>query len=265
MNKKMFIDAVKEGAVEGHRLHKILPSLTIAQAILESGWGTSQLAVKAKNLFGIKAFASWTGKRITFPTTEWYDGRKQVINADFRAYDSFDESIEDHNKLLSISRYKSVRNAKDYRAACREIFNCEYATDPSYPAKLIKIIEENKLYVFDGEISVCEVALYIDKQKIRKFQQLCNVLGVRDDESKSLAEDNIIGPRTKSCLRRMPMLMFGSKGVAVKFIQEVLKSIPVDGDFGHVTRCAVMEYQENKGIKVDGVVGKETWTAIVTT
>ncbi|WP_139905484.1 peptidoglycan-binding domain-containing protein [Clostridium thermarum] len=63
----------------------------------------------------------------------------------------------------------------------------------------------------------------------------------------------------------MPLLMVGSKGAAVGFVQEVLKSIPVDGDFGHITSYAVMEYQENKGIVIDGIVGKETWTAIVTT
>lgn len=265
MVKKMFIDKVKEGAIEGHRVHNILPSLTIAQAILESGWGTSQLAVKAKNLFGIKAFASWTGKRITFPTTEWYDGRKQVVNADFRAYDSFDESIGDHNKLLSSSRYKSVRQAKDYRSACREVFNCGYATDPAYTGKLIKIIEDNKLYEFDGENSINEAAVDIDNQKIRKFQLLCNVLGIRDDKGKSLVEDNILGTRTRGCIRKMPLLMVGSKGVAVGFVQEVLKSIPVDGDFGHITRYAVMDYQENRGIKIDGIVGRETWTAIITT
>jgi peptidoglycan hydrolase-like protein with peptidoglycan-binding domain len=265
MDKKIFIDKVKEGAIEGQRLYNILPSLTIAQAILESGWGASQLAVKAKNLFGIKAFASWTGKRITFPTTEWYDGRKQVVNAEFRSYDSFDESIQDHNKLLNNNRYNAVSKAKDYRAACRKIFNCGYATDPAYPEKLIKIIEENKLYEFDGENNICEAALDTDSQKIRKYQQLCNVLGIRDDEGKSLAEDNILGPRTRSCIRKMPMLMVGSKGVAVKFIQEVLKPIPVDGEYGHITRYAVMEYQETKGIKVDGIVGRETWAEIVIT
>jgi flagellum-specific peptidoglycan hydrolase FlgJ len=264
MNKKMFIDTVKEGAIKGQREYSILPSLTIAQAILESGWGRSQLAVKAKNLFGIKAFANWTGKRITFPTTEWYHGREQVVNADFRAYDSFGESVEDHNKLLSSSRYKSVRDSKDYRAACREIFNCGYATDPVYSEKLIKIIEENMLYKFDNENSVNEVALDIDNQKIRRFQQLCNALGIKDSEGECLAEDNILGPKTRSCIGRMPILRFDSKGAAVEFIQEVLKVIPVDGEFGPVTGRAVKNYQLHKNITSDGIVGLNTWTMIMT-
>ena len=265
MNKKMFIDAVKEGAIKGQREYNILPSLTIVQAILESGWGTSQLAVKAKNLFGIKAFSSWTGKRVTFSTTEWYDGKKQVVNAQFRAYDSFEESIEDHNKLLSSSRYRAVRESKDYRAACREILNCGYATDPVYSEKLIKIIEENKLYEFDKENSIKEVALDIDNQKIRRFQHLCNVLGIKDSEGKSLVEDNILGSKTRSCIRRMQILIAGSNGAAVKFIQEELKAIPVDGEFGSITEQAVKEYQLRRNITSDGIVGLNTWTHILTT
>jgi peptidoglycan hydrolase-like protein with peptidoglycan-binding domain len=265
MNKDEFIQSIKIGALKGKAHYGILPSLTIAQAILESGWGKCQLAKEAKNLFGIKAFSNWTGKRITMKTTEWYDGKKTIINADFRVYDSFNASIEDHNKLLSNSRYKPVRQCRNYKDACREIYNCGYATDPHYPEKLIKIIEENKLYDLDGENSINEAAADIDSQKIRKFQQLCNVLGITDSEGNRLYEDNVLGPRTESCIRKMPMLMVGSKGPAVGFIQEMLKPIPVDGEFGHITRYAVMEYQENKGVVVDGIVGRETWSCIVTT
>jgi peptidoglycan hydrolase-like protein with peptidoglycan-binding domain len=263
MNKEEFLQSIKTGALMGKKDYGILPSLTIAQAILESGWGTSRLSKEAKNLFGIKAFSNWAGKRITMKTTEWYDGKKTIINAYFRVYDSFNDSIEDHNKLLFSSRYKPVRQCRDYKDACREIYNCGYATDPSYPEKLIKIIEENKLYELDGEISINEAAADIENQKIRKFQQLCNVLGITDSEGHRLSEDNVLGPRTESCLRKMPMLMVGSKWPAVGFIQEILKPIPVDGEFGPITRYAVMEYQETKGIVVDGIVGRETWLSIV--
>jgi lysozyme len=100
MDRKEFINSIKEGALKGYEEYRILPSLTIAQAILESGWGSSGLAIKARNLFGIKAFSNWRGERITLPTTEWYNDKQQIIDADFRAYDSFNDSIEDHNKLL---------------------------------------------------------------------------------------------------------------------------------------------------------------------
>ena len=109
MERQSFINLVKDGAIDGHRNYGILASVTIAQAILESGWGNSTLSVKAKNLFGIKAFDDWNGAYTTMDTAEYYNGMRQTVTAKFRAYDSFNDSIEDHTKLLLTERYKSVR------------------------------------------------------------------------------------------------------------------------------------------------------------
>jgi peptidoglycan hydrolase-like protein with peptidoglycan-binding domain len=265
MDKKEFINSIKEGAINGYEQYRILPSLTIAQAILESGWGSSYLAVKAKNLFGIKAFSNWRGERITLQTTEWYNDKKQIINSDFRVYASFEDSIEDHNKLLTNERYKPVRECYYYRDACKKVYECGYATDSGYAEKLIKIIEENKLYEFDNAHVLAEVTVGIEIGKILKFQKLCNMLGIKDYEGKSLNEDNKLGPRTKSCIAKMPTLKEGSRGAAVQFIQEVLHAVPVDGSFGPVTKNCVMKYQKTKNIRVDGIVGIQTWTAILNT
>jgi hypothetical protein len=265
MDKREFINSIKEGALKGQSVHRILPSLTIAQAILESGWGSSELAQRANNLFGIKAFSTWKGKRITMPTTEWHNDQRRVVNAEFRAYDSFNGSIEDHNMLLSNSRYKPVRGCGDYKEACKKIYECGYATDPDYTGKLVKIIEENKLYEFDSAPVIEEVAASTVGEKIRKFQQLCNRLNIKDSEGNALVEDNILGPKTRSCIDKMPTLKVGSSGLAVEFVQEVVNADPVDGDFGPITRKCVIEYQRGKNIVVDGIVGKETWAVIVTT
>ncbi|NLZ48543.1 MAG: hypothetical protein GX895_07100 [Clostridiales bacterium] len=264
MDKAVFINSIKEGALQGYKNYNVLPSLTIAQAILESGWGTSQLAIKAKNLFGIKAFSDWKGKRITIQTTEWYKGKKQVVSADFRAYDSYYDSIMDHNKLLATSRYEPVRKCKEYKEACESVYKCGYATDPEYAQKLISIIEQNKLYQYDN-VSLNEAAADNDSEKIRKFQGLCNSLGIRDYEGKELVEDNILGPRTKICIKKMPLLKRGSKGAAVSFVQQLVGAVPVDGDFGPITEGCVKDYQRRKGLKVDGIVGVKTWTSLVTT
>ncbi|MBL4935011.1 glucosaminidase domain-containing protein [Clostridium sp. YIM B02515] len=265
MDRKEFINSVKEGALKGYADYRILPSLTIAQAILESSWGSSQLSVRARNLFGIKAFSNWRGDKITLPTTEWYGDKKQVINSDFRAYDSFNESIEDHSKLLSSVRYTPVRECSNYKEACRKIYECGYATDPAYPEKLVRIIEENKLYDFDNSEVLPEVSVATKEDKTLKFQRLCNSLGIRDYEGKALAEDNKLGPRTRSCIGKMLVLKEGSKGEAVRFVQEIVKAVPVDGSFGPITKKCVMEYQRAKNIEVDGIVGTQTWTTIVTT
>lgn len=263
MDKREFINSVKDGALKAYADYGILPSLTIAQAIIESSWGSSQLSVRAKNLFGIKAFSNWRGDKITLPTTEWYGDKKQVINADFRAYDCFNESIEDHSKLLANARYRPVRECTDYREACIKIYECGYATDPEYPVKLIRIIEENKLYEFDNAKVLPEVSVSSGEDKILRFQKLCNSLEIRDYEGKALAEDNKLGPRTRSCTGKMPLLKEGSKGEAVRFIQEIVKATPVDGSFGPITKKCVIQYQRSKNIEVDGIVGIQTWTTIV--
>lgn len=186
MDRKEFINSIREGAIKGGKDYGIIPSLTIAQAILESGWGTSQLSKRAKNLFGIKAFSDWIGARITLPTTEWYNGQMKIVEADFRAYDSYNDSIEDHNKLLGYSRYRPVRECTEYREACQKIYECGYATDPRYSEKLISIIESNRLFEFDGVFTSNEGAVNKQKDKIMKFQRLCNLLNIRDNEGMPL-------------------------------------------------------------------------------
>ena len=265
MERKEFINSIQEGAVKGEKDYGIIPSLTIAQAILESGWGTSQLSKRANNLFGIKAFSDWTGARITLHTSEWYKSQMKIVAADFRAYDSFNESIEDHNKLLSYTRYRPVRESTDYKEACQRIYECGYATDPRYAEKLISIIESYRLFNFDGGFENREAAVDKQESKLIKFQRLCNLLNIRDSGGRALEEDNILGSRTMSCINKMPILMIGSRGAAVEFLQELVNAEPVDGDFGSITRQAVMEYQRNKNITVDGIVGAETWRILVTT
>jgi flagellum-specific peptidoglycan hydrolase FlgJ len=222
MMRDEFITLVKEGALHGFEKYGILPSLTIAQAILESGWGSSQLSQRGNNLFGVKAFSDWTGRRINLPTTEWYAGEMKIVNAEFRAYDSFNDSIEDHNKLLSYSRYKPMRECTDYRDACKKIHECGYATDPRYAEKLISIIEKNRLYEYDNTPGAAGESVNKLGDKIRKFQQLCNAISIRDYEGEPLEEDNILGDRTKSCIEKMPILTIGSQGKAVEFVQNSL-------------------------------------------
>ena len=147
MDKKQFIERVSKVAKEGYDEYGILPSLTIAQAILESGWGVKHIG---NNIFGIKAGGSWTGKVVVRKTKEW-DGRKYIIKeAGFRNYDSFEDSIRDYLKLIGrAKRYEKVKQAKGYKEACRFIYECGYATDPKYSDKLINIIEGNRLYEYD--------------------------------------------------------------------------------------------------------------------
>lgn len=147
-----FIERVGALAAADMKQSGVLASLTIAQAILESGWGKSGLTVKANALFGIKAGKSWKGKVYSAQTKECYDGVTfTTITALFRAYDSWAESVADHSALLTgAARYKAVIGERDYKTACRAIKAAGYATDPQYADKLIQIIESYGLTAYDG-------------------------------------------------------------------------------------------------------------------
>lgn len=146
-----FINKLAPLAVADYKRSNVLPSLTIAQGILESGWGESELATKANNLFGIKADSRWTGKIYNTETKEYYNGSNTAttVSANFRAYDSWDGGVKDHSDFLQADRYNKVIGAKDYKTACEEVYKAGYATDPNYTSKLIKLIEDYKLYEYD--------------------------------------------------------------------------------------------------------------------
>ncbi|WP_179395827.1 muramidase family protein [Lacticaseibacillus absianus] len=143
-----FLNRIMVGSINGWGTCRVLPSLTAAQAILESGWGTSKLATQAHNLFGIKG--SYNGQSVTMPTQEFYGGAYHTINAAFRAYGSEAESVIDHAQfLMANSRYAAVLGQTDAVVATRAIYAAGYATDPSYPTKLQKLISSYNLTAWD--------------------------------------------------------------------------------------------------------------------
>lgn len=146
-----FLDKIKQGCLDGWTKYKILPSLTAAQAILESGWGKH---APHNALFGIKADNSWAGKSFNTKTQEEYQpGVISDIVDRFRAYDSWDESILDHGQfLVDNPRYKAVIGETDYKKACHAIKDAGYATASGYAELLIQLIEENGLQEWDKEI-----------------------------------------------------------------------------------------------------------------
>ena len=148
-DKLNFINKLSEHTIKGWKEYQILPSLTIAQAILETGWGTNNKI--PNNLFGIKADNSWKGKKELVRTHEYVNGKKVYVNVYFRVYDNIYDSLRDRYLFLQKPRYKAVVGEKDYKKACHEILKAGYATDPSYANKLIGIIEQNKLYEIDKE------------------------------------------------------------------------------------------------------------------
>lgn len=150
--KKKFIQRISPEAQEMQRKYHVYSSITIAQAILESQWGTSKLSSKYFNLFGIKGTRE-NSKLMT--TKEYVNGRWIVIKGYFRVYKDWNESIKDHTKLMitgtesNKKNYHDVINAKDYKEAAIALQKSGYATDPDYAEKLISVIKSYRLYEYD--------------------------------------------------------------------------------------------------------------------
>lgn len=227
---KAFINLMAPIAVRQAAKHdnKIYPSVCIAQAAVESAFGTTQKMKNANAVFGIKVGTAkyhfgtaWKDKSYSTKTHEVRNGKYQVETDDFRAYDSLEEATEDYFDLLcTASRYKSALNAPDYKACIRAIAP-SYATaeqlNHSYSNSVIKIIENYNLTRYDPE------------QK--------NPYNLTDT-----------------------IIKIGSRGESVKWLQFQLRKtgydIQIDGIYGPKTEAAVKDYQ----IKVfaDGIAGTLT-------
>ena len=157
-----FIEEIKDEAIKNYKEYKILPSITIAQAILESSWGESDLAQIYNNLFGIKADSSWKGESVLLETFEFYDTK---IEDKFRVYSNKNQSIKDHAKfLVDNQRYKKygVFEAKTYIEQAYALQNAGYSTaednsgQKRYAKDLIEIIRQYNLQLIDSEIKISD-------------------------------------------------------------------------------------------------------------
>ena len=148
-SQQAFIESVAKGAIEGWNEYGVLPSITVAQAILESGWGSSTLSTQAHNLFGIKG--SYNGNYVTMSTREVINGQSVYVNAAFRAYANNSESVEDHgNFLYSNSRYSNLLGDTSYTDVAQKLSQDGYATDPYYSSSLISLVKTYDLTQLDS-------------------------------------------------------------------------------------------------------------------
>ena len=142
---EQYIEKYADAAIEQMHRYRIPASITLAQALLESGAGNSYLATKANNHFGIKVGMNWTG-----PYVMRDDDKK---NDRFRKYKNAAESYEDHSKFLQQQRYKRLfdLDPTDYKGWARGLKACGYATLPTYANRLIDIIETYDLHQYDED------------------------------------------------------------------------------------------------------------------
>ncbi|WEV71289.1 glycoside hydrolase family 73 protein [Lactobacillus sp. ESL0785] len=151
---KTFIKKIGPIAKEVDKSYDLLPSITIAQACLESDYGQSSLSQKYNNLFGVKGTNPNTSAVLT--TKEYVKNKWLVVKARFQIYDSYEASIRAHAELFqkgtswNNKQYRHVLAAKDYQKQAHALVQDGYATDPDYADKLINLIKQYNLDRFDN-------------------------------------------------------------------------------------------------------------------
>ena len=144
-DQEAYIKRWKDEAIRQMVEHRIPASITLAQGILESGSGKSELSSKSNNHFGIKCHKGWEGGRT------YYDDDKK--GECFRVYDDARDSYHDHSLFLKRDRYASLFDLRidDYKGWAKGLKRCGYATSPTYAKALIELIERHGLDRYDDE------------------------------------------------------------------------------------------------------------------
>jgi flagellum-specific peptidoglycan hydrolase FlgJ len=149
-----FLANAVPAALATEKQYDVPASITLAQAILESGWGQTALAKQANNFFGIKAIHFTDPESyIEFPTKEFVDGRAVTELAKFARYPSPAESFAAHAQLLSLAeRYKpAMAVAHDPEAFAMQLQECGYSTNPGYAVALMQLVTEFDLTQYDAQ------------------------------------------------------------------------------------------------------------------
>jgi len=170
-----YIKRYGEVSMEEMRKYKIPASITLAQGILESSSGKSELTLRSNNHFGIKCHKGWTGKK-----TYHDDDEKGEC---FRVYKDPRNSYKDHSEFLTTrSRYEPLfkLDANDYEGWAKGLSRAGYATDRRYPAKLIALIEKYDLHQYDKQV------LGKSYKKKKKKKAISHVV-VKDDTLYSIS------------------------------------------------------------------------------
>ena len=213
-----FLKKIKPMVIADMKKTRILASLTAAQAFIESNKGNSGLTTKANNLFGIKG--EYKGQSVTMKTTEYVKGKAVRVDAAFRKYPSWVESIADHSSLFNrLARYKNLRGCVNYKKACQYVKEDGYATSPTYTQTLISCIEKYKLYEWDQE-ALEEKREYFKKYtgKSGSIVEALKSIGASSDFTyrKKIATKNGITNYTGTAEQNLKLLQLLSQGKLIK-------------------------------------------------
>lgn len=209
----------------------------IAQACIESAYGTSSLGKKYHNYFGMKCGSSWKGKSVNLSTKEEYTvGTLTSIKANFRVYDSMEEGVKGYFDFINRSRYANLKTARAAKEYLELIKADGYATSSTYVNTNMNVVNKYDLTKYDGE----STPIYI---------------------TNPYAEPNlIITSKANAAERKTKYFLYEGEGV--KWVQYELNkkgySLEVDGKCGKLTLAAIKDFQTRAGLVVDGLCGSAT-------
>jgi flagellum-specific peptidoglycan hydrolase FlgJ len=148
-----WLDSLVPAAQASQTAFGVPSSVTLAQCILESGWGQTQLAKECNNFFGVKAHTLTDPSTYEeFPTAEYENGQRVVVDAKFEKYPDVEASFRDHARLIGATpRYAPAMEAKDDAYAFANALQaCGYSTSPTYGSSLGNLIRQLNLTRYDG-------------------------------------------------------------------------------------------------------------------
>lgn len=189
MEHEKFIEDLGNKVIKFYNDYKVLPSLIIAQGILESGWGESELAKEYCNYFGLKYYDDAVCRgygAVNMKTKEEYEAGHIVdIEAAFCIFNNVEESIKCLCKWYKMrAKYTELIGCTDYKRACQIVSEQGYATDKNYTGKLINIISGYNLTRFDNMVLpkspkgwYVQVGYYEDKAVLDKFLERLSAAG----------------------------------------------------------------------------------------
>lgn len=198
----------------------------IAQACIESAFGTSSLGKRYHNYFGMKCGSSWKGKSVNLATKEEYTtGTLTSIKANFRAYDSMDEGVNGYFVFISSKRYSNLKEATTPKEYLEMIKADGYATSSAYVNTNMSCINKYDLTKYDNLNGVADIISVADSISVR-----------------------------------LPVITIGSRGKAVELWQ-IIAGVKADGLYGDKTNAATKAIQKVHGLEQTGVVDAKTWKA----
>jgi peptidoglycan hydrolase-like protein with peptidoglycan-binding domain len=198
----------------------------IAQACIESAFGTSSLGFRYHNYFGMKCGSSWKGKSVNLATKEEYKaGILTGIKANFRAYDSMDEGVDGYFVFTSSKRYSNLKEATTPKEYLEMIKADGYATSSTYVNTNMSCINKYDLTKYDNLNGVADIISVADSISVR-----------------------------------LPVITIGSRGKAVELWQ-IIAGVKADGLYGDKTNAATKAIQKVHGLEQTGVVDAKTWKA----